>query len=147
MIKTRQSNVISALVIFALGLIAGIASGGGSFALAQAPERVFELRTYTTHPGRLDALHARFSEHTIRLFERHGMVNVGYFTPQDPPQADLTLVYLLAHDSREAAAANWQAFIADPEWQQVYADSRADGAIIDRLDSVFMAPTEYSPLR
>ncbi|MDH3440834.1 MAG: NIPSNAP family protein [Gammaproteobacteria bacterium] len=147
MIRTRRIDIISGLTIFVLGLVAGMASGGASLALAQSSDRVFELRTYTTHPGRLDALHDRFSQHTIRLFERHGMVNIGYFTPQDPPEAGNTLVYLLAHDSREAAAASWQAFIADPEWQAVYSESRADGPIVEKLDSVFMNPTAYSQVR
>ena len=147
MSRTRRFDVVFGLAVFTLGLVVGIASAGSKLALAQDSDRVFELRTYTTHPGRLEALHDRFSQHTIRLFERHGMVNVGYFTPQDSPQSDNTLVYLLAHDSREAAAASWQAFIADPDWQEVYTESRAAGPIIEKLDSVFMSPTDYSQIR
>jgi len=148
MIRTRRIEIIFGLITFVLlGLVVGVTSGGGSLALAQSSDSVFELRIYTTHPGRLDALHDRFSQHTIRLFERHGMVNIGYFTPQDSPEADNTLVYLLAHDSRESAAESWQAFIADPEWQEVYSESRADGPIVEKLESVFLNPTDYSQLR
>jgi hypothetical protein len=112
-----------------------------------AADRVFELRTYTSAEGRHDALLARFREHTLRLFEKHGMENVGYWIPQDESLADNTLVYLLAHESREAAAASWEAFIADPEWQEVFQASRADGPLISGLESVFLDPTDFSPLR
>jgi hypothetical protein len=114
---------------------------------ARADRRVFEVRTYTTHDGRLDALHARFRNHTMRLFEKHGMTNVAYWTPEDPALASRTLVYVLAHQSREAAKRSWDAFRNDPEWQKVKADSEADGPIIVRLESVFGEATDYSPLR
>ena len=145
--KTKQAGVLFGLLTFAFGMLAGVLLGQSNVAIAQAADKVFELRTYTTHPGKLDDLHKRFSEHTIGLFERHGMTNVGYFTPQDSPEADNTLVYLLAHDSRESAAESWQAFIADPEWQEVYSESRADGPIVEKLESVFLNPTDYSQLR
>ncbi|HSG91412.1 MAG TPA: NIPSNAP family protein [Pseudomonadales bacterium] len=103
---------------------------------------LYELRTYTTNPGKLGALHARFANHTQRIFERHGMRNVAYWVPSD--QAD-TLIYVIAHADEDAAKANWEAFIADPEWQQVYRDSIADGALISNIDSVFMSKTTYSP--
>ena len=116
-------------------------------AQSQAADRVFEMRTYTAAEGKHDALLARFRDHTMRIFEKHGMENVGYWTPQDAPLADNTLVYVLAHESRDAAAASWQAFIADPEWQQVFQESRADGPLISGLESVFLDPTDFSPLR
>lgn len=145
--KTKQAGLLLGLVTFAFGWMAGVAIDRTNIAIAQSSDRVFELRTYTTHPDKLDDLHKRFSQHTIELFERHGMTNIGYFTPQDAPLAENTLVYLLAHESREAAEASWQAFIADPEWQEVYRDSRADGPIIDSLESIFMNPTDYSQIR
>jgi hypothetical protein len=109
--------------------------------------RVFEIRTYHTFPGRLDALHKRFREHTMKMFEKHGMTNVAYWTPQDSPARETTLIYVISHASREQAKANWAAFIADPEWQKIAADSQKDGKIIERIESVFMDATDYSPLK
>lgn len=113
----------------------------------QAADRVFELRTYTTFEGRLEALHQRFRDHTMRIFDKHGMTNIGYWVPQDPELADNTLIYLLAHSSREAAEQSWAAFRADPEWQQVARDSERDGRIVQQVESVFLDPTAYSQLR
>lgn len=135
------------LAIFTSGLVSGNAIQLASVAEAQSSERVFELRTYTTNPGRLDALHTRFTDHTIGLFERHGMTNIGYYVPQDAPLAENTLIYILAHDSREAAEASWAAFIADPEWQTAYKASISDGPIVDKLESVFMDATDYSMMK
>ena len=113
-----------------------------------APERrVFEIRTYTTHDGKLEALHTRFRNHTMRLFEKHGMTNVAYWTPQDPALAGRTLVYVLAHSSRDAARRSWEAFRTDPEWVKVKAESEAQGPIVRKLDAVFGDPTDYSPLK
>lgn len=108
---------------------------------------VFELRTYTTHEGKLPALNKRFAEHTARLFEKHGMRNIGYWVPTDPERADNTLIYILAHKSREAAQQSWQAFLEDPEWQAAYAKSREDGPIVKHIDSVYMTATEYSAIQ
>ena len=130
------------LAIFALGVISGNFIQFNGVAVAQSSDRVFELRTYTTHPDRLDALHARFADHTIPLFERHG-----YFVPQDAPLAENTLVYVLAHDSREAAKVSWAAFIADPDWQKAREASMSDGPIVDKLESVFMDATDYSMMK
>src|SRR6187431_3169886 len=80
--------------------------------------RVYELRTYTTLPGRLPALNKRFAEHTMKLFEKHGMKNEVYWIPTDPAKKDNTLIYVVSHASREAADASWKAFGADPEWQK-----------------------------
>lgn len=108
---------------------------------------VFELRTYTTHAGRLDALIRRFRDHTTHLFERHGMVNVGYWVPQDSPLSANTLIYVLQHSSREAAVESWAAFRGDPEWQEAARASQEDGAIVDNVVSVFMDPTDFSAIR
>jgi hypothetical protein len=107
--------------------------------------RVFELRTYHTHPGALPALERRFRDHTLGLFERHGLEIVAFFTPTD--DGGNTLVYLLAFDSREAADTAWAAFRADPEWIAVKAASEADGPVVEHVESVFLDPTDYSPLR
>ena len=120
MFRNYRLSVPLGLAIFGLGLISGSVIQLANVAEAQSSDRVFELRTYTTFPGRLDALHSRFAQHTIQLFERHGMTNIGYFTPQDVPLAENTLIYILAHDSREAAEASWEAVVADPYWHRAY---------------------------
>lgn len=108
---------------------------------------VFEMRTYVCEPGKLDALNARFREHTLRIFEKHGMKNVAYWTPIEGEGAENTLIYILSHESREAAKASWAAFRADPEWQQIAADSQAKhGKILARPpEAVYMTYTDYSP--
>jgi ureidoglycolate hydrolase len=147
MFRNYRLSVPLALTIFVLGLASGSVIQLTNVAEAQSSDRVFELRTYTTFPGRLDALHARFANHTIRVFERHGMTNIGYFTPQDTPLAENTLIYIIAHDSREAAEASWEAFIADPEWQRAYEESIRDGQLVEKLESTFMDPTDYSQMK
>tara|TARA_R100001143_G_C3361345_1_gene136836 strand:- start:7244 stop:7678 length:435 start_codon:yes stop_codon:yes gene_type:complete len=107
-------------------------------------DRIYELRTYVTHPGKLDDLHKRFSNHTLQLFARHGMVNVGYWIPVDQEN---TLIYILSHKSRESAEASWDSFINDPEWRQVYEESHADGPIVKEIESVFMKGAPYSQIR
>jgi hypothetical protein len=115
--------------------------------LALAQNRVYELRTYTCYDGKLEALKARFRDHTIALFKRHGMESIGYFVPQDPERSKNTLIYILAHPSLEAAQKNWDAFRADPEWVKVKAESEAAGPIVLKTESVFLSPTEFSALK
>lgn len=109
--------------------------------------RVFELRVYHTLPGRLPALQARFRDHTLAIFKKHGMTSVGYWTPQDSPGSENTLIYILAHDSRDAAKQHWAEFAQDPEWKAVSKASEADGKIVEKIDSTFMVPSDYSPLK
>ena len=109
--------------------------------------RIFEIRTYTAPEGKLDALHARFRDHTVRIFERHGMTSIGYWTPTDSVLSKNTIIYILAYPSREAARESWAAFGRDPEWQKVRAESEANGRIVERVQSVFVTPTDYSPIR
>jgi hypothetical protein len=121
---------------------------GSAMAHAQAPPaRIFELRTYTAPPGKLADLHARFRNHTLRIFQKHGMQNVMYFAPTDDPLAANTVIYVIAHRDRAAAKANWDAFRNDPEWQKVAADSQVNGRIVEKVESVFMTATDYSPLK
>jgi NIPSNAP protein len=115
------------------------------FAMAQ--NRVYELRTYTCYEGKLDALKARFRDHTIEIFKRHGMESIGYWVPQDTARSKTTLIYILAHPSLEEAKKNWDAFRNDPEWKKVSADSEANGKIVSHVDSVFMDPTDFSKLK
>lgn len=111
-----------------------------------APDtRVYELRTYTATPGNLDQLLARFRDHTLKLFEKHGMTNIGYWVPMDAKDgAADKLVYLLSHPSRDAAAKSWKAFSADPAWQDVKKKTEAAGKIVAKVDSVYLTPTDYS---
>ena len=108
---------------------AGLIAAGPAAGHVEAGERVFELRTYTAAPGKLEALLARFRDHTVALFEKHGMTNVGYWVPSDPPRSEDTFVYLLAHESREAAAASWEAFRNDPAWKA----AREASEVVGRL--------------
>ena len=147
MLKQKRYLVaILGLAVFGLGYAAGQFSAFESVAQAQG-ERIFEMRTYTALPGRLDALNARFRDHTTRIFEKHGMTNVGYWTPQEAPLAENTLLYILAHDSREAGQASWDAFRADPEWAQVSEESQRDGRIVESVDVLWLEATDYSKIK
>jgi hypothetical protein len=136
-----------AWMLLIVGLVLGATLQGLRAADAPPAPRVFEIRTYHTLPGRLDALHKRFREHTMKVFEKHGMTNVAYWTFQDSPAKENTLIYVISHASREQAKANWAAFSADPEWQKIAADSQVDGKIVERVESVFVDATDYSPLK
>jgi hypothetical protein len=113
----------------------------------RAGARVFELRTYTAAPGKMDALNARFREHTCKLFESHGMTNIGYWNPANPAEADKKLIYILAFPSREAADKSWRAFRDDPEWKGVQKASEKDGKLVTKVESVYLTPTNYSTLK
>jgi len=128
-------------------LVAVVAfSAGYSHAQNQkdAP-RLYELRTYTTEPGRLPALNARFKNHTMRLFEKHGMQNVMYWIPTDEKLKDNTLIYVVSHANAEAAKKSWADFISDPDWKAAAAESEKDGKIVAKVDRVYMTLTDYSP--
>ncbi len=112
---------------------------------AAESDLVYELRVYHCYEGKLPDLLKRFREHTAKIFEKHSMKNIAYWTPMDEPQKSNTLIYILAHPSREAAAANWKAFSADPEWQSVQKASEANGKIVERVDSTFLLLTDFSP--
>lgn len=135
----------SILALFALCMAIG------NLAWADEPAanttRVFELRTYTAAPGKLDELHRRFREHTLKFFEQHGMQNIGYWTPQAGSTATNTIVYLLAHKSIPTAEKSWAAFSADPDWQKIKRASEANGALVTKVESVFLNPTDYSAMR
>lgn len=110
--------------------------------------RVFEMRTYYAAPGKLEELNKRFRDHTVALFEKHGMVNIGYWIPTDPEKgATNTLVYIVAHQSREAAKKSWAAFIADPAWQKAHRESEVNGRLVDKIESVFLGATDYSAIK
>jgi hypothetical protein len=137
------------IVMIALGgavFASGFAAGTALRAQAQS-KRVFELRTYTTHEGKLGDLNKRFRDHTMRIFKKHGMENIAYWQPQDAPDSQNTLIYVISHQSREAAKKSWADFQADPEWQKVSAESQVNGRIVSKVVSVFMDATDYSPMK
>jgi hypothetical protein len=150
------SRIVPAVALLAIGFAAG-SWNASSTAHAQAQSagpstspgtgKVFELRTYTAPDGKLPNLQARFRDHTIRIFNKHGMKSVGYWVPQDAPAKDNTLIYIISHDSREAAKKNWANFQADPEWKKVSAESQVDGRIVSNVVSVFMDATDYSAIK
>jgi hypothetical protein len=113
---------------------------------AAEPTKIYELRTYTVLPGRMPAMLKRFRNDTTRLFEKHGMVNVGYWTPEGP-EGQTRLIYLLAHDSKAAAEKSWQAFKDDPDWHKARDESEKDGKIVEKADSVYLEPADFSKLK
>ena len=136
------------IVITGLLLLAAALPARAADPSAAEGRRVFELRTYVANEGKLEALHQRFREHTNDLFRKHGMTIVGFWVPQDETDGQAnTLVYLLAFPSREAAKKSWAAFAADPEWQKAKAESERDGVLVGKVISVYLDPTDYSPLK
>lgn len=112
---------------------------------SSANAQLFELRTYTCNAGKLDALHARFRDHTMKLFEKHGIKNVGYWVPTNAPESENTLIYVIEHKDAESAKKSWAAFVADEDWKTAYKASTANGALVKKVESVYMASTDYSP--
>jgi hypothetical protein len=112
----------------------------------QPPHHVYELRLYHVNEGKMDALKARFGDHTDAIFRRHNMKSIGYWSPEDAPDSQNLFIYILEHPSRQKAEKNWAAFQADPEWQKVKAKSEANGPLVDHIDHYFMDPTTFSAL-
>src|SRR2546425_917244 len=110
---------------------------------AEKDTRCYELRVYYAAPGKLDDLHARFRNHTMKIFENHGMSNIGYWVPIENP--DNKLIYLLAFPSRDAREKSWKEFGADPEWKAVQKTTEANGRLVTKVDSTLLAATDYSP--
>lgn len=108
-----------------------------------AKDAVYEMRTYYSPEGKLDALHARFRNHTTKLFEKHGMINIGYFVPVENP--DRKLIYWLAYPSKEARDKSWKAFLDDPDWKKAHKESEVNGPLVSKVESQFMKATDYSP--
>ncbi|PCJ24985.1 MAG: NIPSNAP family protein [SAR86 cluster bacterium] len=142
MLKKYGATVLT----IALAFSAGALFQNHNIAQAQG-QKVYELRTYTTLPGRLPALLKRFGGGEIDLFIKHGMTSVGYWVPDNDELSENTMVYMVAHDSREAAAASWSAFGADPEWKKMSEESQLDGRIISNVENLFLTPTNFSPVQ
>jgi hypothetical protein len=138
--KTRYvfSFLCGAAVMLGFSRLAG--------STAESPHHVYELRLYHVHEGKMNALKARFGDHTDSIFKRHSMKSIGYWVPEDAPSSQNLFVYILEHPSREEAEKNWAAFQADPEWKKVKAESEANGPLVDHIDRYLMDPTSYSAL-
>ena len=148
MTTNRRYLVVFASAVCMAGLTAGTVWQPDTTIQAQSSGKVFELRTYTTNEGKLPNLLARFRDHTRRIFEKHGIENIAYWVPQDTPESENTLIYIIAHDSRDAATESWKNFIADPEWQEVSRASQVDGPILAKAPvAVFMDATDFSGLK
>jgi hypothetical protein len=137
-------------VVAIIGVVVGSVwaqSGGDSVA---KDSRVFEMRTYHAAPGKLEDLQARFRNHTTKLFEKHGMTNIGYWVPVDEktgqPSGN-TLVYILAYPSLEARAKAWEGFRTDPAWNAARTESEKNGRLVEKVDAVFLKATDYSAIK
>ena len=146
---TRTIRLLGALALFGAGYLAGTQGKTPAASAAQGAgsERVFEMRTYTSHPGKNPDVLRRFRDHTTYLFNRAGMQNIAYFVPTDTPQSQNTLIYIIAHPSRAAATASWARFRADSAWVRARTASEANGPIVLRTQSVFMKATDFSPIQ
>ncbi len=122
-----------------------MAAAGATKAEAAETGVVYELRVYHANEGKLDALMSRFRDHTITIFNRHGMKSIAYWVPTDEPLKSKTLIYILEHPSREAATTAWKNFRADPEWVKVSTASEANGKLVEKVDSTFMTLADFSP--
>ena len=129
------------IATFALALLSTLpAADEGKKAM---DTRCYEMRVYYSPPGKLEDLHARFRNHTLKLFEKHGMTNVGYWVPVD--NKENKLIYILSYPSREARETSWKAFMADPDWQKAWKESEKNGTLVVRFESLFLKATDYSP--
>jgi hypothetical protein len=115
-----------------------------SSAAAEKDSHVYEMRVYYAAPGKLDALHARFRDHTCKLFEKHGLTNVGYFVPVGENK-DGKLVYFISSPNKDAHDKSFKEFIADADWKKAFAESEKDGKLVAKVESTFLVTTDYSP--
>lgn len=137
---TRLPILFFVSAIFMLGSLPTLAGHH-----KEKSEKVYELRTYYTHDGKLDALKSRFKDHTHNIFNRLNMKVIAYWTPTQSPEADNTLIYIIEHDSEADAKKKWQTFIKDPAWKKAYKASKVNGPLVDKIDVVFMQTTDFSP--
>ena len=133
------------LLSFIVG--AAVTLGYGNLSGSNRSQPVYELRLYQVNEGKMDALIARFRDHTDAIFKRHSMKSVGFWRPEDAPYSQNLFIYILEHPSREEAKKNWAAFQADPEWKKVKAESETQGPLANHIDSYFMDPTSFSALK
>ncbi len=145
----KKLLIASAFVGLVVAFTAAVWAGRRSVAVQCANDRLFELRTYVTYPGKLEDLHKRFRNDTCRLFKKHGIEMIGFWTPAEGPESKNTLIYIVAFPNKEAQAKAWAAFKDDPEWQKAFKESHKNGVIVDQsqLKSQNLVPTDYSPIR
>ena len=143
MIRKYAMTICAALFAF----LGGLAVNHDAVTEAQGMNRVFELRTYTTNEGALQGLLDRFGGGETDLFEKHGMHGIGYWVPAESPLSENTLVYMLAHESRDAARASWRAFGADPDWASMRDASQVNGRLVSNVESMFLSSTDFSPVQ
>jgi NIPSNAP len=124
-----------------------VALGFSHVSGSKPAQHIYELRLYHVNEAKIDALKARFGDHTDAIFKRHNMKSIGYWVPQDAPNSQNLFIYILEHPSREEAKKNWAEFQADPEWKKVKADSETNGPLAKSIDSYFMDPTSFSALQ
>jgi NIPSNAP len=125
-------------------MMLSMASGLEAQSTGAKSDVVYELRIYHANEGKLDALLARFRDHTIAIFNRHGLKSIAYWTPTDEPLKGRTLIYILEHPNRDAATANWKSFHDDPEWVKVSTASEVNGKLVEKVDSTYMKLTDFS---
>jgi hypothetical protein len=140
-------RIVIIAFIAAAALTAGLTNRSKADKEKKMDDRVFEMRTYYAAPGKMKALHARFRDHTCKLFKKHGMEIVGFWSPIDEMEAEKKMVYILAYPSKAAAEKSWKEFRADPDWLKAKGDSEKDGTLVAKVESVFLNPTDYSPLK
>jgi len=145
MMRSKGRMALVALGVAVLGYAAvGAQADKGD---KKVSTRVFEMRTYYAEPGKMPALHARFRDHTGKLFVKHGMTLVGFWSPTDAKQAEEKMVYILAYPSKEAADKSWKDFRADPDWHKARDASEKNGKLVAKVESVYLDPTDYSPMK
>lgn len=145
MLMKSRSLIFAVLVASALGVVTMKIHAAEE--KPGATNRFFELRTYTAAEGKLEALHARFRDHTNALFVKHGITLIGFWTPADEPRSKNTLIYILAYPDRDSREKSWKDFQEDPDWKSAKAESEKNGKLVDKVDSVFMNSTDYSPIK
>lgn len=148
--KTKMKTIIAAMLLTAMVTTISAAETNATPASPSIAKdsRCFELRTYHAAPGKFEAMHARFRDHTCALFEKHGMELVGFWVPTDTDKGEgSTLIYIIAHKSREEAKKSWAAFGNDPDWKKAKAESEANGKLVEKAESVFLSATDYSPMK
>ena len=139
----RERTITASAITFAI-VAFGVALQRPAVSDEKQSTVVYELRTYTTHEGRLEALHKRFRDHTMKIFEKHGMKNIAYWVPTDKKD---TLVYIITHKSLKAADASWNDFRNDSAWKAAYKASIEDGKIVKKVEKQFLIATDYSPMK
>lgn len=149
--QNKTLKTILAALFISISTLASLAVDTNAVTISPSiakDSRCFEMRTYYAAPGKLEALNARFRDHTCALFQKHGMEIVGFWIPTDADKgADNTLVYILAHKSREAAKKSWDAFRNDPDWKKAQQESEVNGKLVTKVESVYLNATDYSPVK